>query len=174
MSAANLSPHHLEQKCSCDIREHSPVRRETGTRTKGLRGNQVSRLPRAFSLCVFRLHASFCVTDRRRLVTRVCRRGRNAIKQRVNTKKYINLLRKASGRGPSHCQSRWERLLSSQSDCAGESLTFHMTFCHFASDILNMLSLTFVSGRVCRLQNKSRDAAGNTKGVNKRTVARPR
>lgn len=38
-----------------------------------------------------------------------------------------------------------------------------MTFCHFASDILNMLSLTFVSGLVCLLQNKSRDAGGNTK-----------
>lgn len=65
------------------------------------------------------------------------------------------------------CQ-RGARLLSSQSDCTGESLTFHMTFCHSASDILNMLSLTFVSGLVCQPQNKSMDAVGNTKGQKRR------
>lgn len=144
---------------------HSPVRRETRTRTKAC---EVIRFPAClFFVCFPTAHIFLHHRLTQAHHTGVSA-GPNGNKQTIQYKRYIKLLSEARGRGLSHCQSCWEGLLSSQSDCAGESLTFHMTFCHFASDILNMLSLTFVSGFVCRLQNKSRDAAGNTKGANKR------
>lgn len=67
-----------------------------------------------------------------------------------------------------HTHKRHKRLFSSQSKLCWESLTFHMTFCHFASDILNMLLRTFVSSLVCWVLNKAELLRENTKKASMR------
>lgn len=67
-----------------------------------------------------------------------------------------------------HTHKRHKCLFSSQSKLCWESLTFHMTFCHFASDILNMLLRTFVSSLVCWVLNKAELLKENTKKASMR------